>query len=120
MHWHIVDDQSFPYASTTYPLLSKLGSYNSKRAIYTQEDVQHIIQYAKYRGIRVMPEYDMPAHTDSWFKGYPILKGNANCGFDPTKGTTYIFIENFLKEIRSVYPENYIHLGGLKVNFFHV
>jgi hexosaminidase len=117
LHWHIVDDQSFPYVSTTYPSLSNMGAYNPTRAIYTPDQVQDIITYAKYRGVRVMPEFDMPAHTASWTKGYPILLGNANCGFDPTLGTTYIFIENLFKEIRSVFLDNYIHIGGDELDF---
>jgi len=112
LHWHLVDDQSFPYYSRTYPNLSAKGAYDPKRAVYLPEDVQNVIQYARYRGIRVMPEFDMPAHTISWIKGYPQLQGSANCGFDPTIESTYTFITNFLKEIVQVFHEKYIHLGG--------
>jgi hexosaminidase len=59
-----------------------------------------------------MPEFDMPAHTSSWFKGYPMLLGNASCGFDPTQSFTYEFVENLLSELIKVFPERYIHLGG--------
>lgn len=58
-HWHIVDDQSFPYFSTKYPNLTDFGAY-TRRHIYTQEDVRDVIEYARMRGIRVIPEIDSP------------------------------------------------------------
>jgi len=117
LHWHIVDDNSFPYQSTTFPLLSEKGAFDPKRAIYTQQDVQDIIQYGKFRGIRVMVEFDMPAHTSSWFPGYPQLRGSGECGFDPTLDSTYDFVDKFFAEISKVFPEKYVHLGGDELSF---
>merc|ERR1719203_259026 len=71
LHWHIVDSQSFPYESKTYPKLWD-GSY-SMHERYIQSDIKNIINYAKNLGIRVIPEFDQPGHADSWCIGYPEI-----------------------------------------------
>ncbi|KAF5291376.1 hypothetical protein FQA39_LY03527 [Lamprigera yunnana] len=124
-HWHITDDQSFPYVSKTYPELSQKGAY-APWHIYTQADVAFIIKYAADRGIRVIVEFDTPGHTRSWGVAFPQLLSpcyvnNEFTGrygpMDPTNDFTYTFMENLLKEVVEVFPDNYLHLGADEVEF---
>ncbi|XP_054158130.1 beta-hexosaminidase subunit alpha-like [Oppia nitens] len=125
-HWHMTDDQSIPYVSQVYPKLSLKGAYNSKTHIYTIEDINRVINYAKERGIRVVIELDTPGHTLAWGKAYPELmtqcytngKPNGNYGpLDPSKQSTYDFIEKLFKEILDIFPDQYIHIGGDEVDY---
>ena len=59
LHWHLVDSEAFPYESKKFPNLHQKGAYSS-RHVYSPNDVQDIINYARLRGIRVMPEFDLP------------------------------------------------------------
>jgi len=124
-HWHIVDDQSFPYTSDVYPNLSAKGAY-SPNHVYTKQDINDIVEYARYRGIRVMPEFDTPGHTMSWGRGYPDLmtrcyvQGLYSSDYgviDPSSNATYDFMLKLLTEVLQRFPEKYIHLGGDEVYF---
>ncbi|XP_059917944.1 beta-hexosaminidase subunit alpha isoform X1 [Gadus macrocephalus] len=125
-HWHIVDDPSFPYQSRTFPDLSSKGAYHPMSHIYTQSDVRRVLTHARLRGIRVIPEFDSPGHTQSWGKGQPNLltpcyKGSSPSGtfgpINPASALSYTFMSQFLKEVTSVFPDPYFHLGGDEVNF---
>jgi len=122
-HWHLTDDPSFPYESYTFPKLSQLGAY-SERHTYSQSDVAEIIEAARLRGIRVMPEFDTPGHSESWGIGHPdiLTECGASSGvgkygpIEPTNESTYLFMDKLYKEIKEVFPDSYVHLGGDEVD----
>lgn len=125
LHWHLSDDQGFRVESRKFPLLQKDGSDGD---YYTQKQIRQVIVYARDRGIRVVPEFDMPCHTQSWFVGYPQLAagkgpyhiarhmGVHSAAMDPTKESTYKFINAFIGEMAHLFPDAYFHIGGDECN----
>ena len=124
-HWHLSEDQGFRMESKVYPLLQGKGSDG---LYYTQDQARELIAYARDRGIRVVPEFDMPAHAASWFVGYPQLAsgtgpysiirkwGIFDPAMDPTRETTYQFLDRFLGEMTALFPDAYFHIGGDECN----
>jgi len=124
-HWHLSDDQGFRAESRRFPRLQQLGSDGD---FYTQADIHRVVAYARDRGIRVVPEFDMPGHTNSWLVGYPELAsapgpysigrtwGVYDGAMDPTREETYEFLDAFLAEMTQLFPDPYFHIGGDEVN----
>ena len=124
-HWHLSEDQGFRIESKTFPLLQAKGSDG---LFYTQDQVRDILAYARDRGIRVVPEFDMPGHATSWFVGYPDLasgKGSYQVerhwgifdpAMDPTRESTYQFLDKFFEEMTTLFPDAYFHIGGDECN----
>ena len=124
-HWHLTEDQGFRIESKVFPKLTGSGSDG---LFYTQAQEREIIAYASARGIRVVPEFDMPGHTRSWFVGYPQLAsahgpytirrefGIDDAAMDPTRESTYEFLDKFLGEMAALFPDPYMHVGGDESN----
>jgi hexosaminidase len=117
LHWHLVDDESWPLVSEKYPLFAEKGAY-APEATYSASDVAYIVQYAYDRGIRVVPEFDMPAHATIWGKAYPNLTISCEGGqtlLNPT-GPVYDVFKGLLEEFAPAFrTTDFIHLGGDEV-----
>ena len=125
LHWHLSDDQGFRVQCRRYPKLHEMGSDGH---YYTQQQVRDVIDYARERGTRVVPEFDMPGHATSWFVGYPELAsapgpytidrkwGIFDPAMDPTRDEVYRFLDGFVGEMAALFPDEYFHIGGDEVN----
>jgi len=121
LHWHLTEDQGFRVESKKFPKLHQLGSDGN---YYTQEQIKDVIAYARDRGIRVMPEFDIPGHATSWLVGHPELgsapgpytierrPGIFEPALDPTREEVYKFLDVFLSEMAALFPDAYMHIGG--------
>ncbi len=121
LHLHLTDDQGFRIESLTHPELQTQGSDGN---FFTQEEIRGIIAYAAERGIRVVPEFDVPGHATSWVVSHPELAslpgpyqierhwGVFNPVLDPTQEATYGLLGDFLGEMAALFPDQFIHIGG--------
>jgi hexosaminidase len=121
LHLHLTEDQGFRIESRKYPKLHQLGSDG---LYFTQDQMRDIVRYAADRGIRVLPEFDMPGHATSWLVGHPELAsapgpyaierkwGIFDPTLDPTRESTYRLLDGFLGEMAAVFPDAYMHIGG--------
>src|SRR6266436_6515972 len=124
-HWHLSENQGFRVESKKFPKLQTMGSDG---LYYTQDEIRDLTAYAHDRGIRVVPEFDMPGHSTAWFVGHPELASGPRPYeierkwgvFDPamevTNEKTYKFLDEFVGEMSKLFPDHYFHIGGDEVN----
>lgn len=125
LHWHLSDDQGFRVESKRYPKLQQLGSDGW---YYTQAEIRDVVAYARDRGVRVVPEFDVPGHSTSWLAAYPSLaskpgiyqvmhgKNDPTGVMDPTRESTYSFLDGLFGEMSKLFPDEYFHIGGDEVS----
>ncbi len=121
LHLHLSDDQGFRVESDIFP---ELHSNNLDGNYYSKAQIKDLISYADLRGIRIIPEFDIPAHATSWLHVFPEIGssrepylaqdkwGVFNSTFDPSNDSTYKFFEKFLDEMTNLFPDKYFHIGG--------
>jgi hexosaminidase len=124
-HWHLSENQGFRAESKKFPKLHESGSDS---LYYSQDEIHDLIAYARDRGIRVVPEFDMPGHSTAWFVGHPELAsgkgpyqierrwGVFDPSMDPTNEKVYKFLDDFIGEMARIFPDHYFHIGGDEVN----
>jgi hexosaminidase len=124
LHLHLTDHEGFRVESKSFPKLHEVGSAG---AYYTQAELRDLIAYARDRGIRILPEFEMPGHSRAWFVAYPELASlpgpysfqpgsGPDPVMDPTRDKTYKVLDKFLGEMAKLFPDAYVHIGGDEVS----
>jgi len=123
LHLHLYDNEGFRVESRHF---AKLQEEGSDGLYYTQNEIRELVAYAHDRGIRIVPEFEMPGHSRSLFVGYPQLAsgpgpykiepGGVDAVMDPTREETYKFIDKLIEEMARLFPDDYFHIGGDEVN----
>lgn len=128
LHLHLTDDQGWRIEIKSWPKLTEIGGSSEvgggPGGFYTQEEYKDIVAYAAKHFITIVPEVDMPGHTNAASVAYPILNGNGKTPkiytgtevgfstFDANKDTVYAFIDDVVREISAITPGPYFHAGG--------
>jgi hexosaminidase len=123
LHLHLSDDEGFRVESRRLPRLTEVASHGE---YYTQDQVRELVAYAAARGIRIVPEFDVPGHTGAILSAYPELSAAPvdpknrlalmSLAMDPTKPETFVFLETLFAEMAALFPDAYFHIGGDEVN----
>ncbi|SFG21969.1 family 20 glycosylhydrolase [Prevotella sp. KH2C16] len=143
LHLHLTDNGGWRLEIHQYPELTQTGAWRSEEdwgkwwldgprdytrrdapgaygGYYTQEEMRQLVKYAAHKGIEIIPEIEMPGHSDEVLAAYPKLgcvdesTGKVNLSSDlcPSNPATFTFLTNVLKEVMSIFPSQYIHIGG--------
>lgn len=127
-HMHLSDDQGWRLEIKSWPKLTKVGAQKEvgggPGGFYTQQDFKDLVAYAAERHIQIIPEIDMPGHTNAASFSYPFLNGNGKkldyytgtrvgfSTFNTRKDTVYAFLDDVIGEIAAISPSPYFHIGG--------
>lgn len=123
-HWHLCDDQGFRVESKEFPKLHKIGSDG---LYYTQSQIKEVVEYADNRGIRVVPEFDVPGHATALIAAYPELSSAPGTVtverkwgifypvLNPASEYTYEFLDRLFGEMADLFPDPFFHIGGDEV-----
>jgi hexosaminidase len=126
-HWHITDNQAWPIEVSSYPQMTR-DAY-SPDEIYSIADVKHLVQYGYERGVRIIPEIDMPGHSSAGWQqidGDIVACKDSNwevTAAEPVPGQleilsnqTYKLLENVYNDVSQLFHDNYFHVGFDELN----
>ncbi|MCP4437634.1 MAG: family 20 glycosylhydrolase [Aureispira sp.] len=130
LHWHLTEDQGWRIAIDKYPKLTEIGAWRTEKdgskygGFYSKEDIREIVAYAKTRHINVVPEIELPGHSQAALAAYPYLSctgkqlevgtewGVFKDIYCAGNDTVFQFLEDVLTEVIELFPSEYIHIGG--------
>lgn len=133
LHWHLTEDQGWRIEIKKYPKLTSVGAWRKEAdgtiygGFYTQKEIKEIVEYAKSRFVTIVPEIEMPGHSLASLAAYPqnsctggpfevgTVWGVMKDVYCAGKDSTFLFLKNILDEVISLFPGEYIHIGGDEV-----
>ena len=136
-HWHLTDDNGWRMEIKKYPKLTQVGAWRGRGealepafnsgeerygGYYTQEEMKEIVAYAAARNIEIIPEFDLPGHSKSLAVSYPEMVCRHDADVKSVQGEVhnvlcvgreknYVMLENIIKEMASIFPSKYFHIG---------
>ncbi|MEM9053227.1 MAG: family 20 glycosylhydrolase, partial [Bacteroidota bacterium] len=130
LHWHLTEDQGWRIEIDKYPLLTEISAYRTEKdgsrygGFYTKDQIRDVVAYAAERNITIIPEIEMPGHSQAALAAYPEL----SCTGGPIEvandwgvfkeiycagnDSTFVFLEDVLSEVMELFPSKKIHIGG--------
>ncbi len=146
-HWHLTDGPGWRLEIKKYPLLTQIGAFRTHKSwqswwatnprkyvdskknqvgyggFYTQKEAREIVEFAKERNITVIPEIEMPGHSEEVLAIYPHL-ACTNAPYTQSEfcignDSTFIFLKDVLSEVIDIFPSKYIHIGGDEADKSH-
>ncbi len=130
LHWHLTEDQGWRIAIDAYPKLTEIGAFRQEKegsrygGFYTKAQIREIVQYAQKRGIEIIPEIELPGHSQAAIAAYPFLSctgeqvevandwGVFKEIYCAGNEDVFVFLETVLNEVTELFPSPYIHIGG--------
>ncbi|MFT5972988.1 MAG: hexosaminidase [Cryomorphaceae bacterium] len=130
LHWHLTEDQGWRIAIDKYPKLTEIGAYRTEAdgsiygGFYSKEDIKEIVAYATSKQIEVIPEIELPGHSQAAVAAYPHLSCTGQSVpvandwgvfkeiYCAGNDSVFIFLEDVLTEVMELFPSDYIHIGG--------
>ncbi len=143
LHWHLTDNQGWRIEIKSHPDLAKVAGYRGGNSplrpalgkweekyggYYTQEEIKEVVAYAAERNIEIIPEIDLPGHSEALLRIHPEMLCNFvnkemkhNGNYDSrnaicaTKENNYVILEEILSEVCALFPSKHLHIGGDEV-----
>jgi hexosaminidase len=123
LHLHLSDNEGFRVESRSYPKLHEVPSLGQ---FYSQTEVRELVRYAADRGVRIVPEFDVPGHSLAVLRAYPeFASGNIEnrdyfsamgSALNPANPETFTFLDRLFAEMAALFPDRYFHVGGDEVS----
>ena len=113
---HLTDDQSWPVAVASAPLLAEYGAFSNFTHVYTPAMIAELVAYARLRGVRLLAEFDTPSHFGALFAAYPqyaaVTKDGSLCMVDPSREETFDFLRGIWRDLAGSFPADELRIGG--------